>query len=130
MRWLDGIITQWTSVWANSRRWWRTGKPGSPWGCRGRHNWATEQQQLGLYILITALNINGLNAPIKRDRLSDLMNIHACMHFHLPHHSAWLPKFYLIILYCYINYVLIIACKCKFFWGSGYWLWKLVNIFY
>ena len=28
--------TQWTQVWENSRRWWRTGKPGerSPWGCR------------------------------------------------------------------------------------------------
>ena len=26
MRWLDGI-TQWTWVWANSKRWWRTGKP-------------------------------------------------------------------------------------------------------
>ena len=27
-RWLDGIKTQWTWVWANSGRWWRTGKPG------------------------------------------------------------------------------------------------------
>ena len=26
-RWLDGI-TEWTWVWANSRRWWTTGKPG------------------------------------------------------------------------------------------------------
>ena len=24
----DGPLTQWTWVWANSRRWWRTGKPG------------------------------------------------------------------------------------------------------
>ena len=28
MRWLDGILTQWTWVWANSGREWRTGKPG------------------------------------------------------------------------------------------------------
>ena len=48
MRWLDGITNQWTSVWANSGRWWRTEKPGvlqfmgSP---RVRHDWATEQQQ-------------------------------------------------------------------------------------
>ena len=28
MRWLDGIMTQGTWVWANFRRWWRTGKPG------------------------------------------------------------------------------------------------------
>ena len=27
-RWLDGIMAQWTWVWANSRRQWRTGKPG------------------------------------------------------------------------------------------------------
>ena len=36
--------TQWTQVWANSRRWWRTGKPGvlSPWGHRV-HGDTTEQ---------------------------------------------------------------------------------------
>ena len=26
--------TQQTWVWANSRRWWRTRKPGGPWGCK------------------------------------------------------------------------------------------------
>ena len=28
LRWFDGIMTQWTWTWANSGRWWRTGKPG------------------------------------------------------------------------------------------------------
>ena len=28
MRWLDSITTQWTWIWANSERQWRTGKPG------------------------------------------------------------------------------------------------------
>ena len=40
--------TQWTWVWANSRRWWRTGKPGvlqSMGLQRVGHDWATEQQQ-------------------------------------------------------------------------------------
>ena len=40
--------TQWTWVWANSSRWWRTGKPGmlrSMGSQRVWHNWATEQQQ-------------------------------------------------------------------------------------
>ena len=40
--------TQWTWVWANSRRWWRTGKPGvlqSMGSQRVGHNLATEQQQ-------------------------------------------------------------------------------------
>ena len=38
--------TQWTWVWAISRRWWSTGKPGvlqSMGSQRVRHDWATEQ---------------------------------------------------------------------------------------
>ena len=41
--------TQWTWVWANSRKWWLTGKPGmlqSLGWQRVRHNWTTEQQHL------------------------------------------------------------------------------------
>ena len=41
-------LTQWTWVWANSRKWWRTGKPGMPQSMglkRVRHNLATKQQQ-------------------------------------------------------------------------------------
>ena len=41
VRWLDSIMTQWTWIWANSRRQWRTEKAGncretccSPWGCK------------------------------------------------------------------------------------------------
>ena len=38
---------QWTWVWANSRSWWRTGRPGvqSMGSQRFRHNWVTEQHQ-------------------------------------------------------------------------------------
>ena len=39
---------QWTWIWARSRRWWRTVKPGmlqSKGLQRARHNWATEKQQ-------------------------------------------------------------------------------------
>ena len=42
-------LTQWTWVWASSRRWWRTGKPGvlqSIGSQRIRHDWVTEQQQV------------------------------------------------------------------------------------
>ena len=38
-------LTQWTRVWANSGRWWRTGKPGvlqSMGSQRVGRNWATE----------------------------------------------------------------------------------------
>ena len=40
--------TWWTWVWANSRRWWRTGKPGVLQSMRSQrvgHDWTTEQQQ-------------------------------------------------------------------------------------
>ena len=42
-------LTQWTWVWTNSRRWWRTGKPvvlQSMGSQRVRHDWATEQQNI------------------------------------------------------------------------------------
>ena len=41
-------LTQWTWVWANSGRWWRTGKPGvlqSVGLQRVGHNWVTEKQE-------------------------------------------------------------------------------------
>ena len=44
MRWLN-VITQWTWVWVESRRWWWTGRPGVLWfmgSQRVRHGWATE----------------------------------------------------------------------------------------
>ena len=47
MRGLDGITDSWAWVWASSRRWWRTGKPGVPpskGAQRFRHGWATEQK--------------------------------------------------------------------------------------
>ena len=43
---------------------------------------------MGSYTLIVTLNITGLNAPIKRHRLAGQMEIYACMHFHLPHHTT------------------------------------------
>ena len=50
-------------------------------------------------ILIITLNVNRLNEPAKRHRLAGKMKTCACMPFHLPHHSAWSPKPYVIILY-------------------------------
>ena len=45
--WDGWMASQWTWVWANSGRKWRTGKPGvlqSMGSKRVRHNWAPEQQ--------------------------------------------------------------------------------------
>ena len=49
-----------------------------------------------IYILITNLNVNGLNIPTKRHRLAEQMKTCSCMHFHLPHHSVWPHKLYVI----------------------------------
>ena len=52
MRWLNATTTQWTWVCANSRRWWRTGKPGvlqSMGWQRVGHNLVAEQQQTFWY---------------------------------------------------------------------------------
>ena len=46
--------TQWTRVWANPRRQWRTGKPVVLWSVglqRVRHDWVTEQQQPPLRVI-------------------------------------------------------------------------------
>ena len=51
-------LTRWTWVWANSRRWWWTGKPctlQSLGSRRVRHHWVTEQQQLPSHHLFKAL---------------------------------------------------------------------------
>ena len=42
----------------------------------------------GSCILIITLNVNGLNAPTKKYRLTGWMKTRACMLFHLPHDSA------------------------------------------
>ena len=42
-------LTKWTWVFKNSRRWWRTGKPGMLQSMglqRVRHNWETEKQHV------------------------------------------------------------------------------------
>ena len=44
---------------------------------------------IGSYISIIILNVNGLNAPTKRHRLAGWMKTCACIHFHVPHYSAW-----------------------------------------
>ena len=55
MRWLDGIIYQWTWVWVNSWSWWWTRRPGVPWFTglqRVRHDWATELKLIKIDTII------------------------------------------------------------------------------
>ena len=52
MRWMNNITDSWTWVWVHSRRWWRTGKPGtllSMWSQRVRRDLVTEHQQIDLF---------------------------------------------------------------------------------
>ena len=64
-------LTQWTWIWANSRRWWWTGKLAccTPWSCRVGHDWATEQhprlstESLGMFLVVQWL---GLRASTTR----------------------------------------------------------------
>ena len=49
-------LTRWNWVWASSRRWWRTAKPGvlqSMGSQRVRHNGVTEQQQISQKVITT-----------------------------------------------------------------------------
>ena len=53
MRWLDGITTQRTWVWVNSRSWWWTGRPvmmQSMGSQRVRHDWVTELNWTDTYV--------------------------------------------------------------------------------
>ena len=62
IRWLMASLTQWTWVWASSRRWWRTGKPRvlQSMGLQGvRHDWVIEEKQQKIkYYLKTYNNPN------------------------------------------------------------------------
>ena len=76
-------------------------------------NKTIKKMVVGSYISIITLNVNGLNAPSKRHRLVRQMKICACMHFHLPHHSAWPFKLYVITLYGFSR--------------IHVWMWELDN---
>ena len=58
-------LTQWTWVWANSGRWWWTGKPGMQQfmgSQRVEHDWATEQkQQQNLFILLEVCTLRPIS---------------------------------------------------------------------
>ena len=62
------------------------------------------------------------------------MKTSACMHFLLPHHSAWSPPncmwlFYIVRLIMFPLWLAIVIIFI-FYFSSGYQVWKLINIFY
>ena len=87
-----------------------------------------KKELIGSYISIITLDVNGLNA-IKRHRLAGWMKSRACRYFHSPHHSAW-PPFQLCYIVRLIIFPLWLAILIIFYFLSGYWFCKLLNIFY
>ena len=89
-------LTQWTRVWANSGRWWRTGKPSvlqSMGSQRVGHDWATEQQQPNFLILLAVsleqwLKYCGLR--VKSNLLAVFTNKVLLLHKH-THSSRYFP---------------------------------------
>ena len=78
------LPTQWTWVWANSRRWGTQGSLVccSPWSCKVRHDWVTEQQSVSMiyfilynYLLLMPLFSMTNNKFIKIVDLSNTMVI-------------------------------------------------------
>ena len=69
MRWLMALQTQWTCVWASSRRWRRTGKPGVLYSVesqRVRHDLVTNNKQYGKL------------PPRCLEFLGEVLSIHQC----------------------------------------------------
>ena len=59
-------LTWWTCVWASSRRWWRTGKPGPlqfTGSQRVGHNWVTEKHNSMWYCTTSVISLIYLNLP-------------------------------------------------------------------
>jgi len=82
-------LTQWTWVWASSRRWWWTGKPGmlqSMGWERVGHNWATEQQHIYLFADTTVYllgRLYGASSLLLLLFFRIFLHIVVCLLFHM-----------------------------------------------
>ena len=79
-------LTQWTWVWTNSARWWRTGKPGVlqfTGQQRVGHNWVTEQWQYIKQITNKDLQYQ-IRDQISRSVVSDSLQLHGLQYARLP----------------------------------------------
>ena len=94
-------------------------------------NKTIKKMVVGSYISIITLNVNGLNVPSKRhDLLSRCKNVHVCTstyHITLLDPLNCKQLFYIARLIMFSLWLAIVIIL--YFW-FGYWLWKLMNIFY
>ena len=76
--WMVSLM-QWTRTWANSKRWWGTGRPGvlqAVGSQRVRHDWATEQQFT--VILIILFEFPSLNLKYIQFNITKALRYHFC----------------------------------------------------
>ena len=86
-------------------------------------NWATFQpkdrlaRQMKTGTSVVVVPFRGGEGALGNIKGADCLHsrgfLGAGTHPHLLHHSAWPPRSYVIILYCYVNHVPIMACNCN-----------------
>ena len=84
-------LTQWTWVWASSRRWWRTGKPGMLQSVglqRVRHDWETEQQHYPILCICHILFTHWWTLKLLPLRCSDSATVNISVQI-----SVWVLAF-------------------------------------
>ena len=111
-------LTQWTWVWAGSRSWWRTGKPGvlqSMGSQRDGNDWATELNwlrilfQLQIYLVMESLG----HMEILCSKFWGTIRLFskAATPFHIPTNTIWGSYFFtslpipVVICLFHINYL-------------------------
>ena len=95
-------------------------------------NWATFQpkdrlaRQMKTGISVVLVPFRGGEGALGSIKGADCLHsrgfLGAGTHPHLLHHSAWPPRSYVIILYCYVDHVPIMACKCNDLYLFFVWL--------
>ena len=122
--------TQWTRVWANSRRWWRTGKPGvlqSMGSQRVEHDWVAEQIPCCLpkpstYPLGASVSEKG---SLWSAAHHSSLNFYADKHSHLPTKRKGRKEFLNLVIkrnlpsQRHLSQIQVICLKCRF------WFFKL-----
>ena len=93
-------VTQWTWVWASSRRWWKTGMPGVLQSIRSQrvgHDWVTKQQQqqhnlvleLGLKTLMTFLILSLTTSLFLGAEMACMVCCITCMQYYQLFKTCW-----------------------------------------